>query len=516
MNRITAAVATAAGLALAMSAEPNPVRTTAGLVSGVAGRTPGITVFKGIPFAAPPVGPRRWRARSRPRRGRASAPRTHSHRAASRPSSPRGSRGPTSSWPTARSARTACIVNVWTPAAPARMRRGRCSSTSTAAPTSKARDGAGVRRRRTRLERAGRRHLQLPRRRARLPGAPRADQGVAAITRPAITGCSIRSRRCAGCTTTSRRSAATRSASPSPASRPGRGACTTSPRRRSRRALFHRAIVESGARRGGARPLATQEADGVRFAEAKGRASIAELPREAVAGRRDVPAARGRCASARCPTATRCRVTVPGRVRAGQAERRADADRRERGRGRRDAAADDDRSRRFERQARQRYGASGRRVPRALSGCDRRGGERRAERERARSWRARPSTSGRTTARRPRRRRPTPTSGITCCPGPTPSNTARSTPPRCPTCSTHSRCRAARSPRPITGSPTRCRRTGSTSPRRRSERQGTAGMARRSAAPTAQTMEVGEHSQPIPVAESQARIAFWRRFLTAR
>ena len=40
---------------------PDPVRIDAGLVSGVAGGTANMRVFKGIPFAAPPVGPLRWR-----------------------------------------------------------------------------------------------------------------------------------------------------------------------------------------------------------------------------------------------------------------------------------------------------------------------------------------------------------------------------------------------------------------------------------------------------------------------
>lgn len=39
-----------------------PVRLDSGLVSGVSGRDPAVQVFKGIPYAAPPVGHLRWRA----------------------------------------------------------------------------------------------------------------------------------------------------------------------------------------------------------------------------------------------------------------------------------------------------------------------------------------------------------------------------------------------------------------------------------------------------------------------
>ena len=51
------AAATAASAAIT-----EPVKTDAGLVSGAAGNDATVRVFKGIPFAAPPVGPLRWRA----------------------------------------------------------------------------------------------------------------------------------------------------------------------------------------------------------------------------------------------------------------------------------------------------------------------------------------------------------------------------------------------------------------------------------------------------------------------
>jgi len=44
------------------AAIPQPVKVTGGQVSGVTGRDASITAFKGIPFAAPPVGDLRWRA----------------------------------------------------------------------------------------------------------------------------------------------------------------------------------------------------------------------------------------------------------------------------------------------------------------------------------------------------------------------------------------------------------------------------------------------------------------------
>ncbi|HKT80059.1 MAG TPA: carboxylesterase family protein [Vicinamibacterales bacterium] len=65
---LSAAVAVAIGLTVGQIGQPvraaitEPVRTENGLVAGVPGLNPDVRVFKGIPFAAPPVGALRWAA----------------------------------------------------------------------------------------------------------------------------------------------------------------------------------------------------------------------------------------------------------------------------------------------------------------------------------------------------------------------------------------------------------------------------------------------------------------------
>src|SRR5438067_646710 len=44
------------------AATGDPVRTAGGLVSGAPGSDPALRVYKGIPYAAPPVGGLRWKA----------------------------------------------------------------------------------------------------------------------------------------------------------------------------------------------------------------------------------------------------------------------------------------------------------------------------------------------------------------------------------------------------------------------------------------------------------------------
>jgi para-nitrobenzyl esterase len=39
-----------------------PIAVEGGMIRGVATEAPDVTLYKAVPFAAPPVGPNRWRA----------------------------------------------------------------------------------------------------------------------------------------------------------------------------------------------------------------------------------------------------------------------------------------------------------------------------------------------------------------------------------------------------------------------------------------------------------------------
>jgi len=63
--RVSLLISTVLFLGLATIADaalPDPIKLDAGLITGASGKTTGVQVYKGIPYAAPPVGDLRWRA----------------------------------------------------------------------------------------------------------------------------------------------------------------------------------------------------------------------------------------------------------------------------------------------------------------------------------------------------------------------------------------------------------------------------------------------------------------------
>ena len=61
MNRICIAAIAGALLSAHTVTGAMPVKVTGGLIEGTTGIDPSVRVFRGIPFAAPPVGALRWK-----------------------------------------------------------------------------------------------------------------------------------------------------------------------------------------------------------------------------------------------------------------------------------------------------------------------------------------------------------------------------------------------------------------------------------------------------------------------
>src|SRR5262245_27849248 len=52
--------------AVSLAAIPDPVKTDSGSVAGMSNKDGGVRIFKGIPFAAPPLGDLRWKVAQPP------------------------------------------------------------------------------------------------------------------------------------------------------------------------------------------------------------------------------------------------------------------------------------------------------------------------------------------------------------------------------------------------------------------------------------------------------------------
>jgi para-nitrobenzyl esterase len=111
MTMIVAAALTAGLSSLAASAAPAPVHIESGWVQGTA--RDGLTLYRGIPFAAPPVGPLRWRA-PQPQAGWSGVRRADRFG----PSCMQDTQQPGTAW--LRVSEDCLYLNVWTPATSAR------------------------------------------------------------------------------------------------------------------------------------------------------------------------------------------------------------------------------------------------------------------------------------------------------------------------------------------------------------------------------------------------------------
>ncbi len=57
--------------AVSLAAIPDAVKTDSGSVAGTSNKDANVRMFKGIPFAAPPVGDLRWKVAQLPAKGTA-------------------------------------------------------------------------------------------------------------------------------------------------------------------------------------------------------------------------------------------------------------------------------------------------------------------------------------------------------------------------------------------------------------------------------------------------------------
>lgn len=116
MKRFMFGAAVLLAAAAASAAITEPVKLDAGMVSGAAGNDAAVRVFKGIPYAAPPVGPLRWKAPQPAvkwdgvRRAEAFGPRCMQGG---------GGRGREGAPPPPPTSEDCLYVNIWTPAASA-------------------------------------------------------------------------------------------------------------------------------------------------------------------------------------------------------------------------------------------------------------------------------------------------------------------------------------------------------------------------------------------------------------